>query len=67
MINVRLILVVIALAMMVLAVATFRRQAKAASCPRHSRIAGKVAFVVGWVSLIGGIGLMGYVLLFVRT
>jgi uncharacterized membrane protein len=67
MINMRLMLAAIALAMMVLAVATFRRQAKAASCPRHSRMAGKAALIVGWASLIGGVGLMGYALLLVRT
>ena len=63
MIDFRLILAAIALALMFIGVSIFRRQARATSCPRHSRLAGRIAVVAGWVSLIGGIGLMSYVLL----
>jgi hypothetical protein len=48
---------------MLVGVAVFRVQVRAASCPRHSRFAGRMAIVLGWASLIGGMGLLGYALL----
>jgi len=60
MIDVPVILAGIALVMMLVGVAVFRRQARASSCPRHSHLAGRVAVVAGWISLIGGVGLMVY-------
>lgn len=63
MIGLRLTLSGIALAMMLIGVAVFRRQARAASCPRHSRVAGRIAVLAGWASIIGGIGLLGYAIL----
>lgn len=67
MLDVRLILIAIAVALMLIGAAIFRRQARATSCPRHSRSAGRIAVVAGWAALIGGIGLMGCVLLVLRT
>ena len=66
MVDFRLILAAIALALMLIGVGVFRRQMKATSCPRHSHLAGRIAVMAGWFSLIGGIGLMGYVILLVR-
>lgn len=43
-----------------------RTQATAASCPHHSRWAGRLALVVGWASLAGGTGLLGYALFLLR-
>lgn len=63
MIEVRLTLIAIALALVLIGVAVFRRQARATSCPRHSRVAGRIAVVAGWASVVSGIGLMVYVLL----
>ena len=37
-----------------------RTQAKATSCSRHSRVAGMLAVPIGWGSLVGGVGLLGY-------
>ncbi len=67
MIDLRLTLVGIAMLLMLVGVAVFRRQTRATSCPRHSQLAGRIAIVVGWASLIGGIGLAGYALLVSRT
>jgi hypothetical protein len=63
MIDVRLTLAGIAMLLMLVGVAVFRRQMRATSCPRHSRFAGRIAIVAGWASLIGGMGLLGYALL----
>ncbi len=65
-VDVRILLVVVAVLLMLVGAVVFRRQARATSCPRHSRIAGKVAMAAGWLSLIGGIGLLGYVLFVIR-
>jgi type IV secretory pathway TrbD component len=67
MIDVRLILAAFALVLMFVGVAVFRRQARATSCPRHSRVAERNAVFAGWASLIGGIGLIGYVIVLNRT
>lgn len=53
----------IAVALVLVGVAVCRRQAKPASCPRHRRVAGRIAVVAGWTSVVSGIGLMVYVLL----
>lgn len=62
----RLIITAGALAMIFMALAVLRRQGRAAACPRHNVAAGRIAVIVGWVSLIGGVGLMTYALLNVR-
>lgn len=67
MIDVRLMLTGIAVLLMLLGAAVFHRQARAGSCPRHSRMAGRIALVAGWASLVGGIGLVVYTILLGRT
>jgi formate-dependent nitrite reductase membrane component NrfD len=67
MIDVRLTLVGIAVLLMLVGLVVFRRQMRATSCPRHSRFAGRLAMIIGWASLIGGMGLLGYALLLSRT
>jgi hypothetical protein len=62
----RLIIIAGALAMIFMALAVLRRQGRAAACPRHNVAAGRIAVVVGWASLIGGVGLMTYTLLNLR-
>ena len=66
MIDFRLVTAAIALALMLIGVGVFRYQTKATSCPLHNRLAGRIAVIAGWVSLIGGILLMGYVIVFLR-
>lgn len=66
MIDFRLVIAAIALALMLIGVGVFRYQTKANSCPLHNRLAGRLAVFTGWVSLIGGIVLMGYVIVFLR-
>jgi hypothetical protein len=56
-----------AILLMLVGVAIFRRQSRATSCPRHNRFAGRIALVAGWASLIGGMSLLGYALLLSRT
>jgi hypothetical protein len=65
-IDFRFILAAIALALMLIGVEVFRRQTKATSCPLHNHLAGRIAVIAGWVSLIGGMVLMGYVIVFLR-
>lgn len=64
MIDFRLVIAAIALALMLIGVGVFHLQTKATSCPLHNRLAGRLAVVAGWVSLVGGILLLGYVILF---
>lgn len=66
MIDFRLILAAIALALILIGVGVFRHQTKATSCPLHNHLAGRFAVIAGWVSLIGGMMLMGYVIVFLR-
>ena len=66
MIGMRLLLAGIALVMVLITVAVFRRQARATSCPRHSRIAGRIAVAAGWASFVAAIGLLIYALFVVR-
>ena len=65
MIDFRLFIAAIALALMLIGVGVFRYQMKATSCPLHNRLAGRIAVIAGWVSLIGGISLMGYLIVLV--
>ncbi|QDV30322.1 hypothetical protein Spb1_22510 [Planctopirus ephydatiae] len=67
MIDFRLFIAAIALALMLIGVGVFRYQMKATSCPLHNRLAGRIAVIAGWVSLIGGISLMGYLIVLVGT
>ncbi len=66
MIDFRLILAAIALALMLIGVGVLRYQTKATSCPLHNHLAGRIAVIVGWVSLIGGMVLIGYVIVLLR-
>jgi hypothetical protein len=65
-IDFRLVIAAIALALMLIGVGVFRYQTKATSCPLHNRLAGRIAVIIGWISLVGGILLMGYVIVFLR-
>ncbi len=53
----------IAIALIVMGIATLRRQARAVSCPRHCHTAGRIAIVVGWTAMMGGVSLLAYTLL----
>lgn len=56
----RLLIIGLGMLWALVGVSVIRTQAKATSCPRHSRLAGKLAVPIGWGSLIGGLGLLGY-------
>jgi hypothetical protein len=66
-IDFRLVIAAIALALVLIGVGIFRYQTKATSCPLHNRWAGRFAVIAGWVSLIGGLSLMGYLIVLVRS
>jgi uncharacterized membrane protein len=44
-IDVRLIVAIIAISLILVGVAVFRRQTRATSCPRHNRLAGRITVV----------------------
>lgn len=48
------------LLLLLIGASVIRKQAQAKSCPRHSRLAGRLAVPVGWGSVIGGLALLGY-------
>ena len=66
MIDFRLVIAAIAVALMLIGVGVFRLQTKATSCPLHDPLAGRLAVFVAWASLIGGLLLMGYLFVFLR-
>jgi hypothetical protein len=66
MIDMRLLIAAVAAMLMLAGVGVIRHQAKATSCPRHSRLVGRIAIAVGWASFLVGIVLMGYTLLLYR-
>lgn len=43
------------------------RQSKAGTCPNHSRVAGGMATVLGWGTVIAGIGVAVFAILLQRN
>jgi hypothetical protein len=58
---------ILSVVLLCLAAAIFRRQSGATSCPTHSHLAGKIATVLAWVSLVMGVAVAGYALLLSAT
>jgi hypothetical protein len=54
----RLILLLAGAALILVAAGIFRRQAGAAACPHHSRLAGRLAVALGWVAMGCGVLLL---------
>ena len=60
-------LVIVAIAMLLAGVAALRHQSRAATCPRHSRWAGRIGVVLAWLSQIAGVGLLCNAVVLYRT
>lgn len=50
----------VAVVLAIVGVGALWRQSWAASCPKHSHWAGRLAMVLAWLSLIAGVSLLGY-------
>ncbi len=56
-------LLAVSIALILLGLAVFVRQAQATSCRRHSRLAGRMAVAIGSAAVVVGIGLIAYALI----